>query len=290
MVKNFAESIQMVENKWLNSLYFQSKRIFSNQWIPSHDETHSFRAWTFAKELMGAMDDAGVEVSVSQMEQVIIAVFFHDTGMIDDPGPSHGLISRVNTEQYLATKPGLNPGNMKDLLEAVTHHDDKTYRFDPDLKTGTGLNISHILGAADDMDAFAGIGAYRFIEIYLIRHMPVQAIPDKAMSSLDDRFMHIEKNYGFLHAIVQKHKRRYQLARTFFEDMKQELSYGSGYAIHVLEIIRQSVLHDKNRPGSSDMWFRKKTQDPATIAFFKVIQREFISMHKNLPDPQHGHQ
>jgi HD superfamily phosphodiesterase len=274
MDEAFPDVLKMVEGKWLRDLYFHTKQWFSNAWIPSHDETHSIRSWTHAKNLMSAVDRAGKPVPRILIEQVILAVFLHDTGMTEDPGPHHGLISRKNAEKYLAKRNELPAAAREELLEAIHLHDHKSGR-DPNQGTQNDhTDVFRILNASDDMDAFGRIGVYRFIEINLLRGRFDRSSTRKILTSLDHRYRHLENDFGYLSPVIREQKERYALARSFFQDLEREPSGDPKYARAVVRAIEREVVQSRSRPEKVD-WIAAQTgKYPKGAAFFKGLLDE----------------
>lgn len=280
----FPGSIKKVEDQWLNLLYLYIKQLFSGHWIPSHDETHAFRAWIHAKELLNAMHGTGIEITRSMIEQVILIIFFHDAGMIKDAGPDHGKISAEMARTFLKNHQWPQDQKLDAVIEAITRHDNKTYRYKPENGDKDQAIVFSIVGAADDLDAFGRIGVYRFLEIYLVRDVPGGTLPGKVITSLDHRLEHLERNFGALQLVTQKHHKRYFLTRSFFEDLLLETASEKGYASLVMEVVRQMVKMRKYKPGDTKRGYFDRVKDPDALAFFRGLQDEFHTMHKNLPE------
>ena len=274
MNEAFPDALKMVEGKWLRDLYSHTKQWFSNAWIPSHDETHSIRSWIHAKDLMSAIDRAGKPVPRILIEQVILAVFLHDTGMTEDPGPYHGPISRKNAEKYLAKRNELPGTAREELLEAIHFHDHKSGRYPHHGTQEDHTDVFHILNASDDMDAFGRIGVYRFIEINLLRGRFDRSSARKILTSLDHRYRHLENDFGYLSPVIREQKERYALARSFFQDLERELSGDPEYARAVVRAIEKEVLQSRSRPEKVD-WITAQTgKYPKEAAFFRGLLDE----------------
>lgn len=88
--------IQHIEKKWLGHLQGHCKELFAKTHLPSHDHTHHTRVWGYFKQLQNEIP----ALSREETEAMIFAVFFHDTGMVINPGPEHGKISRAQCEEF----------------------------------------------------------------------------------------------------------------------------------------------------------------------------------------------
>ena len=89
------------EKKWLDDLYGYVRKLFIDDPIPSHDQDHHLRVWRYATELIQEMARVGKVVVPGDAEDLMVACFFHDTGLVRENGPDHGKASRKICEEYL---------------------------------------------------------------------------------------------------------------------------------------------------------------------------------------------
>ena len=93
-MKKICELMKEAENKWLHELLTYNKSLFLEKNIPSHDEFHHFRVWKIARNLVESLADKGFEFESKELEAMLIAVFFHDTGLTITIDENHGKASR----------------------------------------------------------------------------------------------------------------------------------------------------------------------------------------------------
>ena len=141
--------IWTVEQKWMDRLFLCVKKEFQNIWLPSHDEQHHMRVWQHAKNLV---IDTGLKPDLSFLENLILACFFHDIGMVVTLDEDHGKASRKICETFLLKRH--TPASFSEALEAIEHHDDKNYTRS---KKPSSFLLEY-LTIADDLDAFGAIG------------------------------------------------------------------------------------------------------------------------------------
>src|SRR6056297_1378395 len=139
-----------IEKKWQNILLEASGMCFKNVCLPSHDHWHHNRVWEYAKELLKNLSPTK-EFTTEEITNLIIAAFFHDTGMSVTKDESHGKESKHLCQQFFNNNQILVPDNFNLALEAIEQHDDKAYQEHNHDKE---ISIKTILSTADDLDAF----------------------------------------------------------------------------------------------------------------------------------------
>lgn len=221
------KTIKEIENKWLQILYEYLKAEFKKTWLPSHDETHHYRVWQYCKELVNHLKNNGYPFSRQKIEQLIIAVFFHDLGLTRTYDSSHGRVSRDLCMQFLKNFPALGENFIKPILTAIEQHDDKSYislKSDNRLiKTG----LHSILALSDDLDAFGPVGVYRYIEIYYLRKIKIQEMPSQIIENLNSRFSFLLWLCSDMEDMIQKHNKRFLYTVNFFGNMNTQLKSGT---------------------------------------------------------------
>lgn len=205
------------ENKWLIRLYNYCQNLFSNKNIPSHDHTHHLRVWEYSKEIIQALDSAH-EVNYELIESCLIASIFHDTGLTITLDENHGFESRKICEKYFSENNIETLENFEIILNAIEKHDDKNYKH----SHPSPNSVLSIICNADDLDAFGKIGVIRYAEIYLLRGINLNELPDSVIGNLDKRFFNFEKIYKDFSELYEKHKIRYLITRRFFEELQNE--------------------------------------------------------------------
>jgi len=209
--------IQSAENKWLEQLYNYCQKIFADKKIPSHNHTHHLRVWEYTKEILNAINNSS-EINYNVVESCLIASLFHDTGLTKTLDENHGYESRKICEFYFEKNNIIKPENFEKILYAIEMHDDKDYK----LYNNTPDSVLSILCNADDLDAFGKIGIDRYTEIYLLRGINLNELPNLVIKNLDKRFTNFENTYKNFSDLYDKHKSRYLATRKFFEDLLQE--------------------------------------------------------------------
>ena len=212
--------IKQVEQKWLAPLIDYNTSLFKKHPLPSHDYTHHQRVWNFSRQILQHLEDQLGAPNLNFTEKLIIAVFFHDLGMVYNPGPKHGKASRILCESYLEEKHLPLLANNPDLLNAIEQHDNKNYQ----LKEQKELRLLPVLSLADDMDAYGTIGFFRYFEIYRIRKIPFHLIPIKALPNLHQRFQLFENSYPWPDHFIKTHQKRYLLTCNLFNQLREETS------------------------------------------------------------------
>ena len=209
--------------------------------LDSHGISHHRRVWGYAREIICSMEFETGDIDPLFTDKLLIASYLHDSGMVIDTGPKHGLQSRILCEQYLE-KSGLNETAFSDLLDVIENHDNKDYhspRNEP--LFGTVLNI------ADDLDAFGITGIYRYLEIYLVRSVHLEDIGHKIVANASARFKNLESALGKMPGIIKEQRERYNILESFFVAYNlqaRNYPFGtgsfSGYC-GIAELIKQSI-------------------------------------------------
>ncbi len=173
--------VELAERKWLVLIKKYIEILFTGFWMPSHDIQHHARVWRNACFLAQNLKTDDPDF----YEKLLLASFFHDIGLLVNMGSSHGLESRKACELFLQTHSGMVQFETNLLLKAIENHDDKEY-LKQNIRTKN--LIYSVLTVADDMDAFGAIGAYRYIEICLLRGMQETQIPGHILTNASRRY------------------------------------------------------------------------------------------------------
>ncbi len=206
--------IKDAAKKYRRLLTNECRRLFINTDLPSHDHLHHARVWENASTLLSRLYEAAIVTDKRMAEKAIIASFFHDTGLTLNQGPDHGTESRKLCSGFLSGC-DLSEGERKEILDAVEKHDDKTYRalHDP-------ASLAAIISVADDMDAFGTKGIGRYIEIYLMRGIPEDAMPQMVIENITSRFRHLESTYHMFPDLVEEQRKRVETVIDYFSNKK----------------------------------------------------------------------
>jgi|GEM_PF-221283 len=276
--------IYNVEQKWLKTLFKICRDTFSDSFLPSHNETHHYRVWTIAIELIRELGTQNIYFSETDIEKTLIAVFFHDVGMAKNPDKDHGKISRDICENFFKINPGEKITGLNEVYEAIEKHDDKEYKNNIHLHKDPKTLFS-ILSVSDDLDAFGIIGIYRYAEIYLMRNININELPDKVLDNIKHRYHFFQKNYGFLTSFSEKQEARYLTIKTFYEALQKQLTDKPGTSsvqyghLGVITSIFQFVLERKLSPEVISEHFMKNAKDLFVKEFFEQFDLEMMSIH-----------
>jgi HD superfamily phosphodiesterase len=270
------QNITKAEQKWQNALYIHVDNIFKTTWFPSHDVWHSGRVWEFARSLILAMEKNEILFSFKETEELMIASYFHDTGMSVTLDPEHGKHSRNICQKFLKTQPSLTQNQKGKILDAIEFHDDKSYRneiFQNQEKLLPWLCI------ADDLDAFGNIGVYRFWEINNLRHISKGQMPEKIMLSLENRMNYFSDVYPFRDDFYNSQIKRSNRTANFFIRMKKEIEDSENlksvsFTGKIIQIFRDLILFRKIRPEQLYSFVQKEISDPEIINFFRIYNDE----------------
>lgn len=274
--------IYNVEQKWLKTLFGVCREMFRNSFLPSHDEIHHYRVWVTAKDLIRELGAQDIHFSETDIEKILIAIFFHDVGMAKNPDKDHGKISRKICEDFFKTNPDKKIQGLTEIYEPIENHDDKEYNNNIHLHKDP-KNLFSILSISDDLDAFGIIGIYRYAEIYLLRNININDLPEKVLDNLNSRFDYFQKNYGFLVRFAEKQKARYLTIKSFYEAFQKQLTDESCTSIYgpleVINFIIQFVLEKKLSPEVISEHIIKSAEDLFIKEFFKQFDLEMLSTH-----------
>lgn len=194
-----------------NSAHYYAfcRSVFATCHIPSHNHRHHWRVWEYCKQLVAAAAAQGVQFSPAAVDALLAAALFHDTGLSRNIGGNHGKQSAAIYQEYIAANPHLKLALHSEVLEAILHHDDKEGDTQPE-----PFSVASILSVCDDLDAFGYIGAYRYIEIYCMRSVPIHQLATSIMANLDKRFATFASHYRQLEPFFSHHKARYDTTRS----------------------------------------------------------------------------
>lgn len=240
----FAKKIAATERQWLNTLYRNTKEIFSFKTLPSHDHTHHLRVWMHARDLLCELFKTGFRFNEHEIILLMVSVFFHDTGLTITYEPDHGKESRKICEQFLSDRKDIAPEAMHHILEAIEWHDDKSY-----IENRNKTDIYALLSVADDLDAYGAIGVYRYFEIYKLRGIREEEIPGMVIDNLEKRFGFLEKSFGHLEEFIHKQRIRKLYTADYY---KRFINKGIAQhqqaesAMQVLNILMNIAFEKKN--------------------------------------------
>lgn len=263
------KSINYIENSYKQKIedYFLS--VYPKNHLISHGLEHHRRVWANAKELINNSTVSEETNNKKYIFNIIIASYFHDSGMAKDPGTRHGVLGRKFCTEFLNTHNLIIP-EFKDALEAIEYHDDKDYINHP-----ADNKVLDILSIADDLDAFGITGIFRYTEIYLKRGISFQDIGWMIIKNAESRFENLEKRSLLPPEFKLKHKERYDYLVGFFREYNARLDSYNFSSHHpsghcgVIQILANCDIHIY----SND--YKKYSKDPFISWFFEGLSSEF---------------
>lgn len=282
-MEKLIDNISEVEARWLDELYSVCRDQFASVKIPSHDDLHHLRVWEIAKELLIELCQSGVEFSVEELEQLIIAVFFHDVGMVETIDKKHGLAGRTICENYFRDNYHDFSGDLGTVLDAIENHDDKEYKsmvYHGDMHK----TILSVLCVCDDLDAFGAVGVFRYMEIYSLRGVSISELPEVVLKNVDSRYKNFQQLYGHLDNFFDKQTQKYQFIDKFYQKLKQEITSSAkgGGAIGVMELFKDKILNGTETINSIAEVALNESKDEYVHSFFKNFQKTVKSGRKEL--------
>jgi len=215
--------IAEAEDQWLEKLKLFLENLFKDTFLPSHDHTHHLRTWHAAKEILLEIAEFNVLLSADFIEAVLLAALFHDTGIIETRGISHGEKGKKIYLEYIAENCQKEPAMHSKIASAIEMHDQKSenlfipFHWDkiPDLLT--------VVSIADDMDAMGTIGIYRYAEIYLHRSIPMKSLGVVLLENVATRYNNFSKASSLIPSLLKKTKPKYQEIISFYDNYNQQL-------------------------------------------------------------------
>ena len=250
----FEEILEVAEARWLTPLFRHCRDLFSGVFLPSHDHLHHARVWSHARSLLSLLDESGTSIPESLAEQLIIAVFFHDTGLVRTHDEQHGRESRILCEEFFrGSRTGIQkpePGAFRTLLHAIEHHDDKSLKSTAtEYRPGYTPDLLSLLSVSDDLDAFGTIGIYRYAEIYLLRGIDPERLPHRVTKNVNNRFYNLKNTFTNSADFIRIQETRFRVVLDFYLRLSQ------AYASHderpswepvLIEVFRDNLLHHQN--------------------------------------------
>lgn len=281
MSEEFKKILQVTEDKYLASLYSHVKEIFATEALPSHNEEHHLRVWNIARKLIEELSIRGIVIDQKSMEELIIAIFFHDTGMSINRDEDHGKESKQLCVKWMESNQiPLNDSSEK-ILHAIEHHDDKSYMFAPGLTTGNSVNLLTILNICDDLDAFSYSGIYRYSEIYLLRGISIEELGQQVISNASRRFGNFMSACIQLPGMIKEHAPRYDILENFFRQYNAQLrkdptgkSIDHG-PVHIVKFFYRQILGGVNSVESLCSSAISEHQGMYEKTFFESLRKEW---------------
>lgn len=281
MASSISERISAAEEKWLYLVRPHLAKLFSDTFIPSHDHGHHQRVWNICKELLIRLERFDSVAEQNLLDGVLLAAWFHDTGMAIDSGVRHGALGREMFESFISNTDQEEPERYREVLDAIEYHDTKERSVYPDLKPGKPPGILGILSIADDLDALGNIGIYRYVEIYLKRGIPIRELGTKILANVQRRFENIQESCAALPQIMDPYQESYYKIEGFFELYKQQLvlereaEMVSQGQLGIVNLIRLFSVESEIRPEN----FRNQQE---IVCGGEIVKNYFNELHNEL--------
>jgi len=237
------ELIASVENTYLKLLWNKCSNFFESQFIPSHDQYHHLRVWNYVKSLIIELAHYK-NFEKAQIEQLIIACFFHDTGLSIVLDEKHGIESKKLCQAFINENYSNKESIIDEILWAVEKHDDKNYKT----ITITELHsdVLSILSVCDDIDAFGYTGIYRYVEIYLMRGIQFEALGKEIKKNVRKRFLHFIDLYGKLESFSALQEARFAIIDNFFIEFQKAIENGEeNFQYEIVKHIKTNLIDAK---------------------------------------------
>lgn len=245
MDKKYKQILLNTENKFLPILFDHCRSVFSGLHLPSHDHLHHMRVWYYAKDLLQELSNTGKQFDSDQAGLLILAVFFHDTGLTKTLNEDHGLESLKICKNFLEKNKGLFPFDVNNALRAIEFHDKKESQI---LLSGQSVTDTlKILSLCDDIDAYGSIGILRYTEIYLLRGISYSDLPARVLKNITSRFNLLSAQDWVPELFSSKHKARYRYSLEFFQKMQNNPVSSDVYikSHYILKSYMDNVYHKK---------------------------------------------
>ena len=215
--------IRQAEDRWLDLLYSNAKRLFRSNTLPSHDHTHHMRVCNLSNTLLREIATFTSGIDGSLAEGVLIAAFFHDLGMVSSTREDHGRLGREYCEQWFRNSGHKHPGRFGEILRAIELHDRKEEKIYESFEPGRTPEILAILSVADDLEALGTIGIYRYAEIYLRRDIPLGELGSRVLSNASRRFQKLEIACALCTVLLDRFREEYIELCEFYEQYQAQV-------------------------------------------------------------------
>jgi len=233
-----------MQNKWLLEVESACKQAFAGSHIPSHDFDHHRRVWRYANEIASYLESSSTNSELRYLD-LMVACYFHDTGLTINPNEDHGSDSLQLLKSWIEANPTVKTRLSQSVYDAVLLHDDKSYKQHKFSKELLSLdNTLSILCLADDMDALGYLGILRYTEIYLMRGITPDALPAKVATNLESRFRFMEESIESIPELYQHQRQRYSITAQFFHDWANQQESNEEYATFA-SLIQSIVVEQK---------------------------------------------
>jgi len=215
---------------------------------------HHARVWYGVRSLLLQLERSGLPIPEPIPEQLIIAAFFHDTGLTRTSGEEHGRESRLLCEEFFnnpaqsVRQPEKKSYNA--ILHAIEHHDDKSLKPGvPDVRSSQFPGLLNLLSAGDDLDAFGNMGIYRYAEIYLLRGIEPEQLPLKVSKNVRNRFDNLKSIFREQEEFIRVQEGRFRQVYDFYLRLSQAFAGRNekpSWEPVLIELFHESLLQQLN--------------------------------------------
>lgn len=212
-----AKLIAELENGYIQVLFDHCRSLFKRCYLPSHDHHHHMRVWQYSKKLLLLSRYAGNYITRKNILSLMLAAFFHDTGLTKTMSEEHGKESRQICRSFLDSNPDLFPCDTEDALNAIEMHDIKELCFSAG--NSSGPDTLKLLSICDDIDAYGALGVLRYAEIYHLRGITMEELSEKVIKNMTSRFMLLTSQDWIPGTFFALHKKRFYYALSFFRSL-----------------------------------------------------------------------
>jgi len=269
------QHIREAEERWLLPLLNHCHNLFSEVFLPSHNHLHHYRVWTYAKELMLMLEESGRKISAELPQQLILASFFHDVGLIHTHDEKHGMESRRLCEEFFRKGDHPLPSGFPEILHAIEYHDDKSFPArsiigDPEQQ------VLLFLSTSDDLDAFGYTGIYRYAEIYLFRNIDPKDLPARILENLNHRFNNLKSIFEPLPRFIERQEIRYWITYEFYLRLSEANAASAERPDWKRELIRvfQDGIHRKENLLKQERLLPELEHEREIQQFFMLVDEE----------------
>jgi hypothetical protein len=257
-IQKMRSNQSFILSKWhrelLIRLFDHCRFLFTGTRLPSHDHHHHLRVWKYADDLLCELHGRDQVLSDEEITLLMLAVFFHDTGLTRTLDFRHGLESRDLCRRFLEDSQVMPLSLAAPALHAIEHHDQK------ETLAGTGplagLDILNILTVCDDADAFGPVGILRYAEIYLLRDIPVEILSGKVLKNMASRIDFLSAQTWIPGNFLSSHRARHGYAARFYESLETNIDSGKKEASGLMII--KSYMEDVYQGACSFRQFAGK--------------------------------
>ncbi|HEY4785499.1 MAG TPA: hypothetical protein VIH57_05600, partial [Bacteroidales bacterium] len=160
----------------------------------------------------------------------------------------------------------------------IENHDQKDYQFSN--SKDHDFDIQKYLNIADDLDALGIIGAYRYLEIYLLRKIKIELLPEAVLNNISLRYKYFSETFASAPSLGKAHYQRYIEARNYFKDLSMQLKLveydPNSYQgpLGVFNYVRDKIIGDKRILQEAIILATSSDNDFYVRHFFERLGKE----------------